>query len=117
MKRNWQAEKARVEKEKADHAEERVAVFEIDFSSRRNEWRDDLWIDHKVEHGEISPVRGQERSHRSNLTSRAESAIHLNAAISRAKDQARRRAKSPACNDAWPVLSTVAIRWRRSRPN
>jgi hypothetical protein len=37
--------------------------FEIDFSPRRDQRRDDLWIDHEVEHGEIPPVGGKKRTH------------------------------------------------------
>src|SRR5256885_156127 len=47
MQRNWQTEQARIEKQEADDAHERFAIFKIDFSSRRDERRDDLWIEAK----------------------------------------------------------------------
>ena len=63
MERNWQTEEARVEKQKPDYAQKRFTVFEIDLSSWRNERREDLRIDCEIEHGEISPIRGEQRSH------------------------------------------------------
>jgi hypothetical protein len=63
MKRNGKSEQARVQKKESDHAQKRFAIFKINFSSRRNERRDDLWIDNEIEHGEITPVRAEKRSH------------------------------------------------------
>src|SRR5439155_1075705 len=51
MQRDGQSEQAGVEKKKADHAEKCLPIFEIDFSPRRNQWRNDLRIDNKIEHG------------------------------------------------------------------
>src|SRR2546423_10648444 len=63
MQRDRQPEQTRVEKKKADHTDERFAVFEIDFSSRWDKWRNDLWIDHEIEHGDISPVSSEKWTH------------------------------------------------------
>ena len=68
MQRDGQPEQARVEKKKADHAEKCLPIFEIDFSSRRDERRDDLWIDHKIEDGEIPPVGGEKRAHANKIS-------------------------------------------------
>ena len=67
MQRDGQPEKASIEKKKADDADKCFAVFEIDFGSRRNERRDDLWIDNEVEHGEVSPVGGEKWTHAETL--------------------------------------------------
>ena len=37
MQRNRKTEQTRIEKQKSDHAEKRLAIFEIDLGSRRNE--------------------------------------------------------------------------------
>jgi hypothetical protein len=58
---------ARVEKEQADDADEGFAVFVIDLGARRNEWRENPRIDDKIEHGEVAPVGGEERLHRSKI--------------------------------------------------
>ena len=63
MQRNRQPENTSIEKEKADNADKGVAVFKIEFGSRRHEWRNDRRIDREVEHGEVSPVGREERFH------------------------------------------------------
>ena len=63
MQRDGQPEQTGVEKKKADYAEKCLPIFEIDFSPRRNQWRNDLRIDNKIEHGEIPPVGGEKWSH------------------------------------------------------
>src|ERR1700730_17290684 len=63
MQRNGKTEQACVEKQETDDAQERFAIFKIEFSSRRNEWRDDRWIDNVIEHRKIAPVGGEERLH------------------------------------------------------
>lgn len=68
MQRDGQSEQARVEKKKADYAEKCLPIFEIDFSSRRDERRDDLRIDNEVEHGEIPPVGGEKRAHANKIS-------------------------------------------------
>ena len=68
MQRNGQAEQAGIEKKKTDHTEKGFAIFEIDLSPRRNERREDLWIDHEIEHGEVSPVGSEKRSHTDNIS-------------------------------------------------
>src|SRR5205085_3940871 len=59
MERDRQSEQAGVEKKKAHDAEKCFPVFEIDFSPRRNQRRNDLWIDKEVGHGHVSPVGGE----------------------------------------------------------
>src|SRR5690349_10087487 len=98
MERDWQPKQPRVKKQKADDAYKCFAVFKVDLSSGRNQGRDDLWIDHKVEHREISPVRGEKWSHRENLASTLKSAIWLNATASPATDRDQPRALSRWCN-------------------
>jgi len=63
MERNRQTKQARVEEKETDHAEKRLAIFEIDFSSRRNQRCDDSWINNVIEYGEISPVGGEKWAH------------------------------------------------------
>ena len=51
MQRNRQTKKARVEKQKPDHAKKCFAIFEVDLGSRRDQGRNDLRIDSEVEQG------------------------------------------------------------------
>ena len=68
MQRNGQTENASIEKEETDDADKGVAAFVIEFSSRRNEWRNDRRIDNEIEHGEIAPIGGKKRAHPDNFS-------------------------------------------------
>src|ERR1051326_745125 len=63
MQRNGQTDHARVEKEKADNADERLAFVEIDLGFYGDERLEDFRIDGEIEHRQVTPVRGEERSH------------------------------------------------------
>src|SRR5207244_10367869 len=67
MERNGHAAQSRVEKEQPDNTDERFAVFVIDFSSRRDKRFEKPWFNHEIQHAEISPLRGQERLHATNV--------------------------------------------------
>ena len=66
MERNGHAAQSRVEKEQPDNTDERFAVFVIDFSSGRDKRFEKQWFNHEIQHGEIAPLRGQERLTRLN---------------------------------------------------
>jgi hypothetical protein len=59
MERDWQADHARIEKQKADDAEEGLSIVEIELGLSRNKRLKNFWIDGEIEHGEITPVRRQ----------------------------------------------------------
>src|SRR5439155_3045324 len=59
----WNGETAdnRVIEEEADDAEVGFVVVEIELSAGRHMRREDFRIDGEVEHGQVTPVRGQKR--------------------------------------------------------
>ena len=63
MERNRQAEQTGIEEKKADHTNECLAMFEIEFGARRNKRRDDRWIDNVIKHGEVTPIGGEKGFH------------------------------------------------------
>ena len=63
MQRNRQADHARVEEEKADDADERLAFVKIQLGFDRDERLKNFRVDGEVEHGQVTPVRDEKRSH------------------------------------------------------
>ena len=47
--------------EEADDAEVGFVVMEIELGADGHMWRENFRIDGEVEHGEVTPVRGQKR--------------------------------------------------------
>ena len=58
---NGQAADNRMIEEEADDAEVGFVVVEIELGAGGHMWREDFGIDGEVEHGQVTPVRGQKR--------------------------------------------------------
>src|SRR6266496_2725473 len=63
VQRNWKSEKARVEKEKSNHAQEGLTIFEIDLCTQRNERCEQARIDGVIQHRKVTPVSSEKGLH------------------------------------------------------
>src|SRR6266581_3271522 len=117
MQRNWKAEQARVEKEKANNTQKRLAIFVVDFSASRNKGREQARIDDVIQHRKVTPVSSEKWLHVKILGSQpvaVESLSRANA-ISRSKSfRLRDRAQVASLGGENPFgPSFVFLAWRR----
>ena len=63
MQRDWKTEKTRIEKEKSDDTDERLAIFIVDLRSSRNERFNQSRIDDIIQHRQITPIGCKKRFH------------------------------------------------------
>ena len=63
MERDRQSDHAGIEKEEADDADKSLFIVEIELRLAREERPQQCRIDGEVEHGEVSPLRGEKWSH------------------------------------------------------